>query len=340
MNNTTAIAACTITRLALTPRDIQDFKNAYPSPWRAPTPTPTSTTTGTSTATTATEEPTDTSTTTTATEEPTDTSTTTTATEEPTDTSTTTTATEEPTDTSTTTTATEEPTDTPTTTTATEGPTDTPTETATAAPVRYCRLRFVVGSGAGRFTTNPASGVVQCGQPVSYWATAGTGYCFSRWGGASLGASGQASCRTSSGTLRIASLTADITFTAHFTKKRYTLRITKGTGGSISPSAGTHTYTHGTRVTIRATPLYRFRATWGGACSGSRNTCTVVMTGPRSVSVTFSHIGGGLSDEGGTATPTATATAAPTATATPTATPTPSATSTPAATPPPGPSGQ
>lgn len=225
---------------------------------------------------------------------------------------------------------------------------------ATTVPVsasftaRYCRLRFVVGSGAGRFTTNPASGVVQCGQPISYWATAGTGHCFSRWGGASLGASGQAGCRTSSGVQRLASLTADFTFTAHFTKKRYTLRITStslrtgagGSAGSVSPSPGTHTYAHGTRVTITATGLFRSVWNWGGACSGSGRTCTVVMTGPKSVSVTFSPGGaGGFEEEEGTATPTATA--APMATATPTATPTPTASATPAATPvPSGPTGQ
>ena len=232
----------------------------------------------------------------------------------------------------------------PTTTTATA----TATATATVAPVRYCRLRFVVGSGAGRFTTNPRSGVVQCGERISYWATARTGYCFSRWGGASLGASGQASCRSSSGVQSIASLTADFTFTAHFTKKRYTLRITSsslrtgagGSAGSVSPSPGTHTYAHGTRVTITATGLFGSVWNWGGACSGSGSTCTVVMNGPKSVSVTFSPGGaGGFEEEEGTVTPTATATA----TATPTVTPTPtaSATSTPAATPvPSGPSGQ
>ena len=202
--------------------------------------------------------------------------------------------------------------------------------------VRSCRLRLVVGSGVGSFTTTSGGRTVhssirtvQCGQSISYSATAGTGYCFSRWGSATLGASGQSSCRTRSGVQSIASFAADFTFTAHFTKKRYTLRITKTTGGSVSPGAGTHTYSHGTRVTITATPFYRFQTRWGGACSGSGSTCTVTMNGPRSVSVTFSPGGSGGfgEEETGDEAETATATATPSPTAT--ATPSPTATATP-----------
>ena len=207
-------------------------------------------------------------------------------------------------------------------------------------------LRLVLGTGGGgtlkgvgqgtlKLVTTPTSGgrTVQCGQSISYSATAGTGYCFSRWGSATLGASGQSSCQTTSGVQSIASFAADFTFTAHFTKKRYTLRITKTTGGSVSPGAGTHTYSHGTRVTITATPLYRFRARWSGACSGSGSTCTVTMNGPRSVSVTFSPVGsGGFGEEEATTTPSPTATPSPSATATPSPSATPSPTATPSST--------
>lgn len=206
--------------------------------------------------------------------------------------------------------------------------------------VRSCQLRLLVGSGVGSFTTTSGgrtvhSGVrtVQCGQSISYSATAGTGYCFSRWGSASLGVSGQSSCRTTSGVQSIANFAADFTFTAHFTKKRYTLRITKTTGGSVSPGAGAYTYSHGTRVTITATPFYRFQTRWGGACSGSGRTCTVTMTGPRSVSVTFSPGGsGGFGEEegGGPSGQAETPSATPSPSAAATATPSPSASATPA----------
>ena len=223
--------------------------------------------------------------------------------------------------------------------------------------VRSCQLRLVVGSGVGSFTTTAGgrtvhSGIrsVQCGQPISYSATAGTGYCFARWGSASLGVSGQSSCRTTSGVQRLASLSADFTFTAHFTKKRYTLRITStalrtGSGrsaGSVSPSPGSYTYAHGTRVTLTATGLFGSVWSWGGACSGSGRTCTVTMTGPRSVSVTFSPGGsGGFGEEeeegggpsGQAETPSATPSPIPTATPSPSAsatpTPVPSATAAP-----------
>ena len=201
--------------------------------------------------------------------------------------------------------------------------------------VRSCRLRLLVGSGVGSFTTSSGgrtvhSGArtVQCGQSISYSATAGTGYCFSRWGSASLGVSGQSSCRTTSGVQSIASFAADFTFTAHFTKKRYTLRITKTAGGSVSPGAGAYTYSHGTRVTITATPFYRFQTRWGGACSGSGSTCTVTMTGPRSVSVTFSPgSSGGFGEEesGGPSGQAETPSATPSPSATPAPSPSPAA---------------
>ena len=218
-----------------------------------------------------------------------------------------------------------------------KGPVTTVNVTANFA-VRSCQLRLLVGSGVGSFTTtsggrtvHSGARTVQCGQAISYSATAGTGYCFSRWGGATLGVSGQSGCRTTSGVQSIASFAADFTFTAHFTKKRYTLRITKTAGGSVSPGAGAYTYSHGTRVTITATPFYRFQTRWGGACSGSGSTCTVTMTGPRSVSVTFSPSGSGGFGEEESGGPSGQAeTPAPTPSPSATATPSPSPAATPA----------
>ena len=218
--------------------------------------------------------------------------------------------------------------------------------------VKYCRVSATVGrGGGGTVSTSPTSGAVQCGTgSVTVRARASSGYCFGAWGGG-LGVTGQASCDTTS-SRTITKPTTDVTVTANF---RPTLTISvnrvRNARGSISPGPGTYIYAYGARVTITATSAFGAVRTWGGACSGAGLTCTVVMTQPRTVSMTFSPGAGGFGeeeegDEAETATPTPsptpTPTPSPTATATPsptaTATPSPSATPSPTATATPSPS--
>jgi uncharacterized repeat protein (TIGR02543 family) len=57
------------------------------------------------------------------------------------------------------------------------------------------------------------------------------------------------------------------------------------------------TYDDGTTVTLTATPDAGQTFTgWGGACTGTTTTCTVEMTGNRSVSATFTAASGGGAD--------------------------------------------
>ena len=67
-----------------------------------------------------------------------------------------------------------------------------------------------------------------------------------------------------------------------------TLTTSAGENGRIIPRPGDHVYTHGTPVTVTADPDTDFDVdSWGGDCSGSGGTCTLVMNGPRTASVTF-----------------------------------------------------
>lgn len=196
---------------------------------------------------------------------------------------------------------------------------------------QYCTISVKVGTGVGSVSMTPSDGRVKCGVgEVSYKATAGTGYCFSSWG-ATLGASG-AGCLASS-TKRITP-TGDFTFTANFTRQQCTVT------GSASPAAGGtvsggNTVNCGESVTLSVSQAvaqaarYRFTGWSGGGCSGTGGTCTVVTRGsePRvPVTANFTRIrytltastspvaggtitGGGTYDSGTTVTVTTSPTA-------------------------------
>lgn len=82
----------------------------------------------------------------------------------------------------------------------------------------------------------------------------------------------------------------------------FTLSVSKSGSGTITSSpSGINcgstcgaNYTSGTSVTLTESPSsgYTF-SSWGGSCSGSGTTCTVSMTGTKSVSATFTSTGGG-----------------------------------------------
>jgi hypothetical protein len=74
-------------------------------------------------------------------------------------------------------------------------------------------------------------------------------------------------------------------------KPTYTLTtsVSPAGSGSITRSPDATTYTHGSTVTLTATPAAGglFKG-WGGACSGTANTCSVTMDGNKSVTANFS----------------------------------------------------
>ena len=176
----------------------------------------------------------------------------------------------------------------------------------TARFVAQCSL--VARSGQGG--TVSGGGTVDCGRTLTATARANSGYCFTQWTPL-FGLGGQQSCQTTS-TLRRTTTSGQprtYVYVASFHVKpaprRYSLQITattlRGGYGSVSPSPGTYSYVAGTRVTITANPIFRSTITWGGACSGSRTTCVVIMNGQRTVSVTFGPSGGAGKNDPGSA---------------------------------------
>ncbi|MXW23474.1 MAG: hypothetical protein F4Z96_02150 [Chloroflexi bacterium] len=124
------------------------------------------------------------------------------------------------------------------------------------------------------------------GTSVTVTATPDEGYRVAAWGGDCSG--GELTCQLTMD----ANKTASVTF--ELDTGTFTLTTSAGTNGSIEPDPGVHTYARGTAVTVRARPNNGYGvASWGGDCSGSRPTCTLVMSANRTASVTFartSHI--------------------------------------------------
>ena len=116
------------------------------------------------------------------------------------------------------------------------------------------------------------------GTTVTLTPTGATGHDFEKWGGACLGA--DAACSLD--------MTADRAVTVRFEAQRRTLSVTVTGSGSVagserlSCSSGAtceRDYPYGTTVTLTATaPTGHDFEKWGGACSGTAETCTVTMT--------------------------------------------------------------
>ena len=139
-------------------------------------------------------------------------------------------------------------------------------------------------SGAGSYTE---------GQSVTVTATANSGYRFERWTGAPAGCTG-ATCTFT--------MQRDRTVRAHFLRTyRLTTTVSPSGGGTVT-GGGTYDSGASVRVTARANAGYRFER-WSGACTGS-GTCSVTMSGARTVTAHFAvasspGTGGGGNGGGG-----------------------------------------
>lgn len=160
------------------------------------------------------------------------------------------------------------------------------------------------GTGGGTISSTPSgltcpvsgacTGTFNHGQSVQLVASANGSSDFTGWTGSPC--SGVSACNLT--------MTANTAVTATFTLKQQPLTVTvSGSGaGTVTSNPGTinctktggtcsTTYTHGTMVTLTATPTSgggNTFAAWGGACTGQlTSTCTVSMTDARSVSATF-----------------------------------------------------
>lgn len=151
----------------------------------------------------------------------------------------------------------------------------------------------VTRSGSGTVSSTPTgitcgtdcSESYSAGTTVSLGATPATGYSFSSWSGA---CTGTGSCNLT--------MTAAKSVTATFNAlPKYTLTVKRVGSGSItsSPTGVTcgsdckEAYNAGTAVTLNPVPAsgYKF-AGWSGACAGT-GTCTVTMSGAKTVTATF-----------------------------------------------------
>ncbi len=174
------------------------------------------------------------------------------------------------------------------------------TVTATFALQAVSLTVVRAGTGAGTVTSNDGnivcgstcSEVVASGTPVTLTPTPASGSSFAGWTGG--GCSGTGACTVT--------VTAATTVTATFTLSGggFSLTVTKlgsGTGtvtsgdGKIScGSTCAAGYTFGATVVLTATagPGATFKQ-WGGACSGTSATCTVMMVGSQAVTATFAE---------------------------------------------------
>jgi uncharacterized repeat protein (TIGR03803 family) len=150
---------------------------------------------------------------------------------------------------------------------------------------------------AGQGTVTSTDGFINCpgtcshiyptNTPVTLNASAASGWTFTTWGGA---CSGNGACNVT--------MSQNQSVSATFTQLSYTLSVSATGSGSVTSSDGfincpgtcTHSYLSNTVVTLNANPEQGWSLnTWGGACSGNTSPCTVTMTGPESVSATFTQ---------------------------------------------------
>lgn len=138
----------------------------------------------------------------------------------------------------------------------------------------------VVGAGCS-VLRNPNQAVYVAGTVVTVTAVPATGWTFSSWGGAANGSSKSVTV----------TMNADKTVTATFIQNTYTLTTSVNSGmGAITKTPSYSTYTHGTPVTVTATPTTGyFFAGWSGDVTGSTNPLTITMNGDKTVRATFSQ---------------------------------------------------
>jgi uncharacterized repeat protein (TIGR03803 family) len=131
------------------------------------------------------------------------------------------------------------------------------------------------------------SHIYQHDAQVTLNATAAGGWNFSDWSGA---CTGTGSCNVT--------MSQPQTVTANFSQLSYTLTVTATGNGSVTSADGfincpgtcSHLYLSNTEVALTANPALGWSLNaWGGACSGNNPACNVTMTGPESVSATFTQ---------------------------------------------------
>jgi uncharacterized repeat protein (TIGR02543 family) len=153
--------------------------------------------------------------------------------------------------------------------------------TANFAPAQYTLTPAVSPSGTG--TTTPlAPTKYDYNTTVIVTATPATGYQFTGWTGA---------CTNVTGVCSVI-MTGNRSVTANFAPVQYTLTpvVSPSGAGTTTPLAPTkYNYNTTVSVTAAAAPGYQFAGWSGGGCTGT-GTCSVTMTGDKTVTASFTPV--------------------------------------------------
>ena len=144
-------------------------------------------------------------------------------------------------------------------------------------------LTIEISGGSGTVDPDEGTHVYDHGESETIEATPATYWRISGWGGDCSHRGTETTCRLTMNSNKSASV--------GFERITYTLTTSEGSGGSIVPEPGVHTYNAGATATVTADPDEGKQiASWGGACSGTSRedeTCTILMNSNKRASVTF-----------------------------------------------------
>ncbi len=151
------------------------------------------------------------------------------------------------------------------------------TATFTEDPI-YTLTVIQAGSG-GTVTPTAGSHTYVSGTSVPVSAVADAGWTFTGWSGDLTGT-----------TATSISMDSDKTITATFTQESYTLTVVQvGTGGTVTPTVGGHTYLSNTVVGVSAVADAGWTFTgWSGDLTGTTAT-SITMDGDKTITATFTQ---------------------------------------------------
>ena len=133
-------------------------------------------------------------------------------------------------------------------------------------------------AGNGSVAVSPNQTAFVAGSAATLTATPATGYSFTGWTGDTTAATNP---------LNLV-ITRNRSLTANFAINSYTLSVNISGSGAVLQSPNQPSYTHGTSVTLTATPQPGFNfAGWSGDTAAVTNPLSIVMTRNRSLTATF-----------------------------------------------------
>ncbi|MCY4393213.1 MAG: hypothetical protein OXE43_14385 [Chloroflexi bacterium] len=147
-------------------------------------------------------------------------------------------------------------------------------------PVRHRLITSVTGGGSLSMNPSPPTDLIGYVAGTRVYVSAeqeSPAHTFEGWGGDCAGT-------RSTNTTCVLAMDGPKKVNARF---KVTLTATAGANGRVSP-AGVTAHSVGSSVSVEAFPAANHEVdSWSGACSGSGKSCSVAMSGDRSVNVSF-----------------------------------------------------